>query len=265
MIQYYFIDHPKPIKVIYDAVTPAPHELDDDMDLPNTKAIFNTAGQIKDLTISDFFKAKEKAISSWPLMGFQEFMRVCRKAQRMCQTSRRPTAVVNAAALGELMDICLRVHRTYERMGKLGHDEQRFKGRMFLHMQTACVGRIVFASAIAMNVFDAATDPFCARLPGKSKSISTSRQHSSSKSRFAASSQPSQPAASTTSGCYMCPASDHWCNDRNHHPLVNGKHKPISDETKEAIMKRIESSDLSPALKEAEKKSVRRYWSQHGL
>ena len=62
MIQYYFVDHRKPIEVIYGSAAPMPHELDDDMDLPNTKAIFNTTGQIKDLTITDFFRAKEKAV-----------------------------------------------------------------------------------------------------------------------------------------------------------------------------------------------------------
>ena len=55
------------------------------------------------------------------MMSFTEFMRICRKAQRMCQASKKQNAVVNAAALDELMDmdICLRVHRTYKRMGTL--------------------------------------------------------------------------------------------------------------------------------------------------
>ena len=95
MIQYFFINYPHPIKVVHGAEAPFPYELDDEMELPNTKAIFNTAGQAKDLTITDFFKAKEKAISSWPLLNFQEFMRVCRKAQKMCQASKKKSAVVN--------------------------------------------------------------------------------------------------------------------------------------------------------------------------
>jgi len=262
MIQYYFIDHPKAIQVIQGTGAPFPHELDDDMDLPNTKAIFNTAGQVKDLTITDFFQAKQKAISSWPLMSFQEFMRICRKAQRMCQASKKQAAVANAAALGELMDICLRVHRTYERMGTLGVDEERFKARMHLHMQHACQARMVYANAIAMTVFEDATDPFVSRLPGRSKS--GSRKNTPNKARaFDETSRNSDSLP--TSGCYLCPATDHYCSDRNFHPLVNGKHKPLSDEKKEAIINRIESSNLSPAQKTAEKKSVRRYWSQHSL
>ena len=74
LIQYYFIDYPKPIKVEQGPSVPFAYELDDDMDLPNTKAIFNTSGQVKDMTITDFFRAKDKAISSWPLLGFQGFM-----------------------------------------------------------------------------------------------------------------------------------------------------------------------------------------------
>ena len=67
------------------------------------------------------------------------------------------------------------------------------------------------------------------------------------------------------SGCYLCTAIDHYYNDRKFHPLVNGKHKPLSDAEKEAIIERIESSNLSQAQIAAEKKSVKRYWAQHGL
>ena len=264
MIQYYFIDCPTPIKVVHGADVPFTHELDDEMELPNSKAIFNVAGQVKDLTITDFFKAKEKAISAWPLLGFQDFMRVCRKAQRMCQASSKATAVVNAAALGELMDICLQVHRTYERMGTLGTNENRFKARMYLHLQHTVTQRICYAGAVAMTVFDAATDPFYSRLPcylKASLSESAGRQNSGGKPRSNGNLETSTP----TSGCYLCPATDHYCNDPKFHPLVNGKHKPLSTTEKEAIIKRIDSSALSPALKTAEKKSVRRYWSQRGL
>ena len=258
LIQYYFIDHPAPIEVKHGSAVPFAHELDDDIDLPNTKAIFNTAGQVKDLTITDFFRAKEKAISSWPLMDFQEFMRICRKAQRMCQASTKSAAVVNAAALGELMDICLMVHRQYGLMNTLGPDEQRFKARMHLHLQHACQSRVLYASAIAMTVFEAATDPFVARLPNAKSDHSRVK-----KSPFA---EPHRSdGTKPMSGCYLCTATDHFCNNREFHPLVNGKHKPVSDEMKEAIIKRIESSDLTSALKVSEKKRVRRYWSQHGL
>ena len=267
MLQYYFIDHPQAIKVLEGVQVPFPHELDDEMDLPNSKAIFNTAAHIKDLTITDFFKAKEKAISSWPLMGFQEFMRICRKGQRMCQRSKKPAAIVNAAALGELMDICLRTHRNYKLMNALGQDEERFKARMYLHLQYACQNRVLHASAIAMTVFEDATDPFVARLPartsggGGSKTPRSKLRSGSGTRQDDNHSTPMQP----TSGCYLCPATDHYCSDPKFHPKVNGKHKPLTDAEKEAIIERIESSDLSRTLKNAELKSVRRYWLQHGL
>lgn len=91
MIQYYFVDFPKEISVVHGLGTPFPHELDDDMDLPNTKAISNTT---RDIDVEEFFKAKEKAIVAWPLLDFQEFIRVCRKARRLCQTNKRTIPVV---------------------------------------------------------------------------------------------------------------------------------------------------------------------------
>ena len=262
MIQHFFVDHPEAISVAQGSEVPFPHELDDDMDLPNTKAIFNVTA-VKDLTITDFYKAKEKAISSFPLLDFQEFMRICRKAQRMCQASKKSAAVANAAALGELIDICLRVHRTYDRMGTLGRDEIRFKARMFLHLQYACMHRVVHAGAMAMSVFESATDPFCSRLPEFSKS-STRRSPGKTRSGTDAS-QPESDAKMPLCGCYLCPATDHFCSNRKFHPMVNGKYEPVSDETKAAIMTRIENSPLAHALKDMERKNVKRFWSQHGL
>ena len=180
----------------------------------------------------------------------------------MCQTSKKQKAVVNAAALGELMDICLRVHRNYDRMGTLGENEIRFKARMFLHLQYACQYRVVHANSIAMTVFEDATDPFCARLPASAKTSTTKR--TPNKTRQA--SQPQQSDNSTpTFCCWLCPRDDHYCNNRKFHPLVNGKYAPITEDTKEAILAKIESSPHSAALKAEEKKKVRRFWSQHSL
>ena len=94
-------------------------------------------------------------------------MTFCRKAQRMCLRSSREHADAKAAALGELIDIALRVHKTMERFGELGADSIRFKARMYLHLQHMTTHRILHASAIAMAVFSDATDPFVARLPGQ--------------------------------------------------------------------------------------------------
>ena len=175
----------------------------------------------------------------------------------MCQASKKADAVVNAAALGELMDIALNVHRRYGRLGTLGQDEEKFKARMYLHLQHACMSRVVHASAIAMTVFEDATDPFCARLPDHTKSASPFRNQPKP--------QPKSTETTPSSGCYLCPATDHYCNNEKFHPLINGKHKPLSDAEKEAILKRIETSALSQTYKNIEKQKVKRYWSQHSL
>ena len=135
------------------------------------------------------------------------------------------------------MDICLRAHRHYELIGSLGPDEIRFKARMFMHLQYACFARVVHSNAIAMTVFEDVTDPFVSRLPGHKPSA---RQQPNYKQN-APSGSP-RDNSTPSSGCYLCPATDHHCNDKRFHPLVNGKHQPISDKKKEAILKRIESS-----------------------
>ena len=266
MIQHHFIDHQTPIKVVFGAEAPYPYELDEDMDLPNAKAIFDvTTSRLKDLTITDFFKAKEKSLPAWPLLSYYEFMRLCRRAQRMCQTSTKPAAVANAAALNTLMDICLQVQHNYQRTGRLGRDNIRLKARLFMHLQHACMYRVVYANAIADTVFDNATDPFCARLPGYVSPASSSLGSPPPlpKNRNAGAGKPVHNDATPVSGCYLCVATDHYSNDKRFHPLVNGRHAPLSAEKKKAILDRIDASDLNASLKASEKRNVRRYWSQH--
>ena len=281
MITYHFLSELQPIETSYDQM-PFMHVLDEDMDLPDTRAAFNPAANMKDLTIKDFFNAKEKALPTWKLMDFQEFMSFCRKAKRMCQSSSREGAAVNTAALGELMDVCLRTYRTMDRMNELGPGETRFKARMYLHLQYMCTHRIFHASAIAMTVFAEATDPFVARLrarpgyngrvgynghrnghAGAAAATSTTRTTSTTASSYRKTAVKNTPPVS---GCYKCPATDHYANDPRFHPLKSdGSHEKLSDETKAAIFNRIDVSTLSSAAKAEEKEKVRQYWSQHKL
>ena len=266
MISYYFLNSDlKPIKTVYDQV-PFMHELDEDMDLPETKAAFNPSADVKDLTIKDFFTAKEKAMPTWKLMDLQEFMSFCRKAQRMCQSSSKKGAAANAVAIGELMDVGLRTYRTMERLNELGTDNIRFKARMYLHLQCMSTYRVFHASAIAMTVFSDATDPFVARLPAQRGY--KGRQHSPSPATSASEGRKYTPRkdVSPVSGCYKCAATDHYANDERFHPLrEDGSHEKVPEEEKAAIMERIDKSTLSAALKAAEKEKVRRYWAQHKL
>ena len=244
------------------------------MDLPDTRAAFNPAATFTDLTIKYFFTAKEKALPTWSLMDFQPFMSFCRKAQRMCLSSSREGANANAAALGELMDIALRVYRTMERLGELGPGNVRFKARMYLHLQHMTTHRVLHASAIAMTVFSDATDSFVARLPGQQ--MAPRRAPAAVRRAPAASSStactPVSKSASTPKakkplfGCYLCTATDHFANDTRFHPLLpDGTIPKLTAAQKRAIIDRIEASNLSAALKATEKENVRRYWSQHSL
>ena len=265
MITFHFLGDFAPIELNYDQV-PFLHELDEEMELPDTKATFNPAANFKDVTIKDFFNAKEKAMPTWSLMGFRKFMAFCRRARRLCQASTKESAAVNAAAIDVLMDVGIQTYSTMERMGELGVDDIRFKTRMYMHLQHMCTYRIMHASAIAMTVFSDATDAFVARLPNQSK-FKTERYNSSSKPQTDRSSRtPADKTKPPVSGCYLCAATDHYSNDTRFHPLLpDGTREKLSSETKQAILERINKSDLSAAVKATERDNVRRYWSQHSL
>ena len=63
MITYHFLSGLKPIKTTFDDA-PYNDELDEDMELPETKATFNPVANLTDATIKNFFWAKEKALPS---------------------------------------------------------------------------------------------------------------------------------------------------------------------------------------------------------
>ena len=98
-------------------------------------------------------------------MSFSEFLSFCRHAIRMRSKSPKPAAAVNCAALNELVDIAIRLHRHMDRLGTLGPGESRFMSRMFLHLQLATMKRVVYTSSAAMAVFKEATQVFMTRLP----------------------------------------------------------------------------------------------------
>ena len=185
----------------------------------------------------------------------------------MCLSSSKKESNVNAVALGELMDITLRVHRTMERLGKLGIDNIRFKARMYLQLQHMTNHRVIHPSALAMNVFANATDAFVARLPGhaviaRQPPAASSSSKCTPVSKSTAASKFKKPLF----GCYLCTATDHFANDTRFHPLLpDGTLPKLTAEQKQAIINRIDASNLAASLKATEKENVRRYWSQHSL
>ena len=59
MITYHFLSDLAPIKICNTQV-PFLHELDEDMDLPDTKSAFNPSANMKELTIKDFSAPKKR-------------------------------------------------------------------------------------------------------------------------------------------------------------------------------------------------------------
>ena len=110
----------------------------------------------KELTMEYFFLAKKSAMPTWPLMGPNTFYAFIRRATRVCVASDREGSACTAVALGELLDIAVRVERNYRRRGIMGPNDIRFKAHMYLHLQYASILRTVFVRASALAAFEGA-------------------------------------------------------------------------------------------------------------
>ena len=249
---------------------PNPDQLDEDnMELPGSAAyMLSPSRSDGPLRIEEWFEERKNTIKAWPLIGFSEFLSFCRHAIKLCSASSKPAAVVNCAALNELMDIAIRLHRHMDRLGTLGSGAIRFKARMYLHLQLATTDRVVYTSASAMAVFKEATEVFMTRLPRSVFKEDSPSASPRSKKPFLDDTAASPSVSKSKygmprSGCYLCAATDHYCNDRTRHPVdANGKYKKVSSEIQKAIMLRIDRGSNSTEWKTAEKKRVRDFWSR---
>ena len=203
--------------------------------------------------------AKDKAMPSWPLLGFNAFLALMRRATRVCRASDRPAAVATAAALCELVDIAVRTERNYRRMGTMGPNDVRFKAHMYLHLQYACIHRMVFVRARVLAAFELATDPFVARLPASA--VKTSRTFGKSQSSTSA----RQQTTTSTTFCYLCGSTSHLCNDEGVHPKENGEYAKLSQQEKDKVLECIQQTDVPSTTKTSFTKKVKDFWSRHSL
>ena len=143
-------------------------------------------------------------------MSFSEFLSFCRHAVKVCSASMKSQAVVNQAAMNELIDIAIRTHRHIQLLGTLDVNETRFKSRMYLHLQYTTIHRVLHVSASAMAVFKDVVDVFMTRLP---RSAFSAKISSASPAAAAAlyNGIPASPAPKTRrswtkpkAGCYLC-------------------------------------------------------------
>ena len=208
-------------------------------------------------------------------MDFSEFMSFSRHAVKLCLKAASAVATVNAAALNELMDIAIRIHRHMSRLGTLGPDEIRFKARMYLHLQFATVARVVYTSASAMAVFKEATEVFLTRLPASVRSGSAVTPSKSPARSPASAAAPGTPRACVPAsprknawskpkwGCYLCGGMDHYASDRSKHPCERGaKHAKVPEAIKKQLLARIDASKFAEKVKDEEKKKLREFWSR---
>jgi hypothetical protein len=279
-ILHYFVEDPEPIRIEYDD-EPFMRELHEGMDLPETMSFRRTDESARTgLTMEDFFVAKDKAMPTWPLLGPNEFCTLVRRAMRVCTESLRPAAMAASAALGELLDIALRVEREYRSMGVMGPNDVRYKAHMYLHLQYASLYRLVFIRANALSAFEKATDAFVSRLPAAAFVTAVTGQQRAAemvrRKTVAAHRHTVQPSSSAgagigprvvpQAGCYLCPAADHYCNNELFHPKVNGRYERVPRATKALILKRVrESTEYDAATKVEQEKTIKDFWSRHSL
>jgi hypothetical protein len=220
--------------------------------------------------LEDWLEERQSTMRAWPLMDFSTFLSFCRQAGKICLKSRRPEALANAAVLTELMDIAIRLHRHMERLGTLGYAEGMFKVRIFMHLQYATMYRVLHTGPLAMQVFNDATSFFMSKVTStqiSASSSSTSRvPPAKAPSHSAGRSKAPRAASSATPprcGCYLCPATDHYCNDAAFHPLNQAKkYAAVSQETRKKIIARVDASPLTATAKEDEKVVIRAFWER---
>ena len=260
-------------------IKPSPHEPEEDeleRDMPAPGAATYLSEDVSqhldangDLTLLEFFSYKKGKVKAWPLMEYDDFLSFCRQGQRLCAGSSKEVGVANAAFFIELMDIAVRTHGQMLRRGTLGPKEIRFQVRMYLHLQYATNYRVLHSGASAMRAFEAAVDTFGSTKVSSFRSAmkgASSDKGPLSGRKTVLVQRKNGGTPKPASGCYLCPASDHYASDQKFHPRpANGKRAPLSTETKKAIFDRVDASDLSAEEKHAEKSNVKKYWSQHSL
>ena len=269
-----FIDAKKAVVIRGSPHEPEEDELERDMPAPGSATylcddVESHEGSDKgELTLLEFFSYKKNKTKAWPLKSFGEFLSFCRQGQRLCASSSKEVGVANAAFFMELLDMAVKVHQQMVRRGTLGADEIRFEIRMYLHLQYACNYGVMFTGASACRAFEMAVDSFgTAKVPRFRKLMKhASDGRSGARGAGKGGGYKTPVTAKPASGCYLCPASDHYANDPKFHPLpADGKRAPVSADKKKAILARIDNSSLSVEEKTAEKAQVRKYWSQHSL
>ena len=271
-----FIDAAKAIVIRGAPEEPDEDELERDLPAPGSATYLREEVEQQtdgsgELTLLEYFQYKKSKVKAWPLKGFDEFLAFCRQGQRLCAASSKEVAVANAAMFLELSDIAVKTHMQMMRRGTLGYNEERYKVRMYMHLQHATNSGVLYTGQSAMRAFEASVDVFgLAKVPRfmsrKNYPVGDGKPHRPGPRKGGAGKKPEVTVTTPATGCYLCAASDHYASDPKFHPRgPDGKRPPVSAETKKAIFARIDASSLSAELKHAEKTQVKKYWAQHSL
>ena len=266
-----FVDAPKAITICPAPSEPEEDELERDLPAPGSSTYLaadvkeHVGDAAKELTLFEYFSYKKGKVKAWPLMQFCDFLAFCRQAQRMCTTSSKPVAIANSPVFTELIDIAVRVHTQMTRRNTLGRNEIRFQVRMYMHLQYASNCLVLHTGGPAMRAFAAAVDTFgVAKVPRFTASGTASGYRYQTRAKCPPVSSEGKPVVMPRSGCYRCPAPDHWASDANFHPKgEDGKRPPITAADKKGIMARVDNdSKMSAEEKRQEKAKIQEYWAK---
>ena len=263
-IKRLFVDAPEAIKVAH-----APHEPKDTwitkhMVAPGTVTYLTDEVQKFEsqsrtqTTIDDFWRYKKNAVSSFKLRGFTEFLTFCRTASDVCANSSKPVATANVPVFVELIDIAIKECDRMTMLGTLGKDSIRLKVLLYLHLMVAVNHGSLYVGSNALRVFRDNVDIFGkAKVPGYAiKSVQPKKRPARAVAQ----------QASPFTGCYLCPATDHFASDLTHHPRnEDGSRKKVSAATKAAILVRVDATAHSQGEKDAEKLKIQEYWTKYSL
>ena len=270
-----FVDAPTAVQLVGAPAEPEEDELERDMPAPGAATYLSQEVEKQvsgsgELTLLEYFSYKKAKLKAWPLKEYDEFLAFCRQGQRLCMGSDKEVGAVNAVFFQKLLDIAVRTHGQMVRRGTLGVNEIRFQVRMYLHLQYATNYKVLHTGASAMRAYEAAVDTFgAAKVPKfrrKSRGVGGDGAGYSGNKFGSGGKKGGSGLKQPVSGCWLCPASDHYASDPQFHPRpADGKRAPLSAEKKKAIVARVDASSLTADEKKAEKASMRKYWAQHSL
>ena len=187
-------------------------------------------------------------------MSLHELCRFCGEAVKAARAENTVTSLKTADAMSTLMDIIIEEYDLMKRSNALGLKEFRFKRRMYVQVQFTTQHRVLYAGSVAAGCFERRAKTMFQRFVPDTPTPTPSPPKRVTTSKF---------KYKPRSGCWLCPATDHYANDPKFHTkLKKGESGAVPEDVKEKILIRLNNSSLSSDEKEVERKEMLAYWEK---